>query len=88
MKITIKNLEITKGGSYSHSDRPCVRGETFYNGFPDYYQVWLGSYRIAQIWKTDQENFVVENIHESKFKSLNHAIKGIYRRLQGRTVRW
>lgn len=47
----------------------------------NHWSVKIGNYQISQIWQQKDEKFVVQNIAHWKYKSLDHAVKGLLKRM-------
>ena len=87
--ISREDLEIKEiRASYSESHLPHPFGFSDIETSGTDWAVWLGNYKLAMIWKLKSGEFIVSGIDDSKFKSIDHVVKGLFRRFRKKTVRW
>ena len=87
--INKSDLEIKEiRTSFGDAELPHGFGFSDIETFGTTWAVWLGNYRLAMIWKLKSGEFIVSGIDDRKFKSIDHVVKGLFRRFKKKTVRW
>jgi len=79
------NLKLEKLKAFGEQDLPCgLTWHNLENSSEKNKSVFIGTLEISKIFCDKDGKYWVSNISCSKFKSLEHAIKGIKRRLNKR----